>query len=281
MKSATQRRFGASGLKSRSTRSGDRGCRRQRGWCGAWTRSGRLPSPAHASAARRCSGRRRGPGRAGGSTSCVSRACDEPAGLGCLHAGPASARRSRRRASSPLRRRLAGPLVVGGRADLDAVLGEHGAHGLDTPTQPGPPSGPGTLWSLCSVMNAITVSRAGRARPRRKPRRLSRSRSPGAAQRSPACSFVISAGLLAGHARALPGIDLGAPDPDPQRLRRPDPEHARHRADRGPLRAVAAAGTSATIRTARSRSSSGYLLGRPILQSSKEGVSGLAGTAES
>src|SRR4051794_38441655 len=37
----------------------------------------------------------------------------------------------------PLRGLLVDPLVVGRGADLDAVLGQHGAHGLDTSGQPG------------------------------------------------------------------------------------------------------------------------------------------------
>src|SRR3954465_13281331 len=36
---------------------------------------------------------------------------------------------------------LVDPLVVGRRADLDPVLGEHLAHGLDTPAQPDPAGG--------------------------------------------------------------------------------------------------------------------------------------------
>src|SRR6185312_7832098 len=70
---------------------------------------------------------------------------------------------------------------------------------------------------------------------------------------------------LRGHPRTLAGIDFRAADPGPQRLGVPIPNM--------PATAVIAAHcdgycgrTSATMRTARTRSSSGYLLTRPIKQ---------------
>lgn len=48
----------------------------------------------------------------------------------------------------PLRGLLVDPLVVGRRADFDAVLGQYRAHGLDTPGEPSPAVGAGFLIVL-------------------------------------------------------------------------------------------------------------------------------------
>ena len=73
--------------------------------------------------------------------------CGELAGLRVLALG-ADQRRDLLVAPLLLRWPLVGPLVVRGRADLDAVLGQHGAHGLDSPAQPGPTIGTGRLVIL-------------------------------------------------------------------------------------------------------------------------------------
>ena len=51
-------------------------------------------------------------------------------------------------ADLPLCRGLGDPLVIGRRTDRHPVLGKHGAHGLDTPAQPGPTVGAGHLLVL-------------------------------------------------------------------------------------------------------------------------------------
>ena len=79
------------------------------------------------------------------------------------------------------------------------------------------------------------------------------------------------------------GVDLGLPHPLAHRLRRPDPEQLSDPAHRRPLRLVLAA-ISATIRTARSFSSGGYLLGvSPGMTPTfpRFGVSGHAGAVHS
>ena len=63
--------------------------------------------------------------------------------------------------------------------------------------------------------------------------------------------------LLTGQPSPLPGVDLRAAHPLTQRLGATDPELGRDRTDRRSLRRILAPCTSATIRTARSRSSCG------------------------
>src|SRR6478672_10912515 len=103
---------------------------------------------------------------------------------------------------------------------------------------PVPPSGPATWWSLCSAINRITISRAGRARPRRKSPLLSRSHWPDAARQSPYAAPCSPRPSARSPPDALAGINLRAADPGPQRLRCADPQHARDRGDRRPLRRV-------------------------------------------
>jgi len=97
---------------------------------------------------------------------------------------------------------------------------------------PAPPSGPGSWLSLCSAMNRITVSRAGRARARRKPPLLSRSHWPDAAWRSPYAAPCSPRPSATSHPRAGPNRpssrgtrSAASPGSDPQHAR----DHA-HRA---------------------------------------------------
>ena len=128
---------------------------------------------------------------------------------------------------------------------------------------PAPPSGPGSWLSLCSAMNRITVSRAGRARARRNRRCFQDLIGP-TQLGDLLTQRLVLLGHLRRHTRAQARIDLRAAEPGPQRLRVPIPN------------------MPATMRTARSRSSSGYLLGRPINRILPRSlVSGLTGRAHS
>jgi len=70
-------------------------------------------------------------------------------------------------------------------------------------------------------------------------------------------------GLLGRHTRAATGIDLLPPDPGAQGLGCSDAEPAGDRGDRAAHCEGESGRTSATIRTARSRSSSEYCLDVP------------------
>ena len=69
----------------------------------------------------------------------------------------------------------------------------------------------------CSSMNLTSVAMGGRAPPRRKPMRSSRSRSPAAAHGSP-LQISRPSTIITGETRLGPGIDLGLLDPAPQRV---------------------------------------------------------------
>ncbi len=119
---------------------------------------------------------------------------------------------------------------------------------------------PRSRWPWWSRMNATITAVAGRVRPRRKPTPPSGWRWPASARRSPACSRFSLRRLLGRRPRPRTAIDLGLTDPLADRLRASRPPAARA------PRVIAAhsdscsSRISATIRTARSFSSGGYLL---------------------
>ncbi len=169
------------------------------------------------------------------------------------------------------------PLVVGGRADLDAMLGEHGAHGLDSPNQPSPTIGAGRLVILVlgdepnyrlagrsssapkKIAAALRISLALRNSAFSRLRRLSSSD----------CSLLTPGGCPAStsarrtHVRTVSGVPTPSLSATAQIAAHCDPY---------------CGAISATIRTARSRSSSGYLLARAMIHIlPTQGASGHAG----
>src|SRR6185295_1967477 len=176
------------------------------------------------------------------------------------------------------RRGLGDPLVVSRRADRHPMLRQHGAHGLDTPAQPGPTVGAGHLVVL--VFGDEPDHRLP-GRSSSAPKKIAAAFKISLARRSSAISLrsaLFSSAICGVTPRRWPvstserRIQVsnvsGVPIPNM------------------PATAVIAAHcdgycgrTSATMRTARSRSSSGYLLGRHITQIlPRSGVSGNAGT---
>ena len=125
-------------------------------------------------------------------------------------------------------------LVVRRRGDRQPVLAQHGADRLDTPSQATVRS----RWSACSRMNSTISGRAGRARPRRKPRPPSGSRSRGAARRS----LVSAACTSADSSLVTPGRAPSSTSARRTHLRTVSggahPEQLRHLRHRRPVRVV-------------------------------------------
>uniref|UniRef100_A0A5Q5BHQ1 Uncharacterized protein n=1 Tax=Mycobacterium sp. (strain MCS) TaxID=164756 RepID=A0A5Q5BHQ1_MYCSS len=161
------------------------------------------------------------------------------------------------------------------------MLGEHGTHGLDTPAQPGPAVGAGHLMVL------VFGDEPDRRLPGRSssaPKKIAAAFKISLARRNSAISLR-SALFSSAICVVTPGRWPVSTSERRIQVRKvsgvPIPNM--------PATAVIAAHcdgycgrTSATMRTARSRNSSGYLLGRPITQIlPRSGASGLAGRGQS
>src|SRR3954470_13867386 len=177
-------------------------------------------------------------------------------------------------------RSLGDPLVIGRRADRHTMLRQHGTHGLDTPPEPAPAIGAGHLVVLV----------CGDEPDHRLPGRSS------SAPKKIAAAFKISLARR-NSAISLRSVLFSSAICEVTPGRWPVSTSERRIQVRSvsgvpipnmPATAVIAAHcdeycgrTSATMRTARSRSSSGYLLTRPITQIlPRSGVSGNAGTGQ-